>query len=70
MNSKYLNRFAALAALLAKDTPWEQALILAKALICASLAEAVPLSRSGLHGMFPPETSLRLYQKQISCKKA
>ena len=61
---------AALTALLAKGVPWDLAILLAKALISASLAESVKLSDSGLYAMFPPETPLEKYEKMISCGKA
>mgnify|MGYP000000521941 FL=1 len=61
---------AALTALLAKGVPWDLAILRAKALISASLAESVKLSDSGLYAMFPPETPLEKYEKMISCGKA
>ena len=61
---------AALTALLAKGLPWEKAVLRAKALVAASLAESVKLSKSGLCAMFPPETALEEYERKISMEKA
>ena len=61
---------AALTALLARKTPWEQAVLRAKAFVTASLAESVMLSGAGLCAMFPPEIPLAEYEKTISIGKA
>ena len=58
---------AALTALLAKGEEWESAVHQAKAFVTASLLGAVPLSESGIHGMFPPRGKLVFYCKQVSC---
>ncbi len=58
---------AALTALLAKGEDWESAVHQAKAFVTASLLCAVPISESGIHGMFPPRGKLVFYCKQVSC---
>jgi len=59
---------AALTALLAQGTPWQEALVKAKAFVLASLVDPVRLSDRAA-GMFPPEDKLEKYCRQIVCRE-
>lgn len=60
---------AALTALLARSTPWKEALILAKTFVLASLSRPVRLGRH-VCGMYPPEEDLAHFRPRIVCRDA
>ena len=59
---------AALTALLARGTDWQEALILSKSFVLASLSHPVRLSDRAA-GMFPPEEDLIYFRRKIVCRE-